>query len=98
MSYVANPFVGCIRNVTLATSPLLSNQLSPISPLISSRFRNVDEDCIDKCWDYRVPCARDSACINHYDHVECDCFSARFKGDSCKSTGNVLVIMILDLF
>jgi hypothetical protein len=86
ISYFANPLVGCMRNVVLETSPLKTAPLEPIRPLISTVNKNIDENCLNKCWEKTVKCSRDSKCINHYDHVECDCFNARFKGEKCKDT------------
>ncbi|CAL8122090.1 unnamed protein product [Orchesella dallaii] len=84
ISYLAKTFVGCVRNVRLETSPLKTTPLGGISPLVANQFKDVGEKCLSKCWEPTMKCSRDSKCINYYDHVECDCFTARFKGEKCK--------------
>ncbi|XP_021943509.1 contactin-associated protein-like 5 isoform X2 [Folsomia candida] len=93
ISYFANPLVGCLRNVILETSPLKTSTLEPLIPLVSGAYKNIDEHCYNKCWSRDSGCSRDSECINHYDHVECDCFDAKFKGDSCKDTSEIILTL-----
>jgi hypothetical protein len=73
-----------MKKVILETSPLKSGALEPITPLVSSTYQNVNEYCNNPCWARDLSCSRDSRCVNHYDHVECDCFDAKFKGKTCK--------------
>lgn len=84
ISYLAKTFIGCVRNVTLEASPFKTGPLQPLHPLQASLYQGVQAECISKCWEPSVKCSRDSKCINYYDHVECDCFRARFKGEKCK--------------
>jgi len=86
ISYLANTFIGCIRNASLETSPLTLAPLELLVSLVSKEYEHIRPGCVNKCWERTVKCSRDSLCINHYDHVVCDCFQARFKGDRCKDT------------
>lgn len=84
ISYLVKTFVGCVRNVTLETFPVNSGPLVALQNLTATNHSGVEEGCVSKCWEPTVKCSRDSKCINYYDHVECDCFTAKFKGEKCK--------------
>lgn len=86
-----------MTNVLLETSPLKTGALEPLAPLMSSTYENVDEYCNNLCWAPDLICSRDSKCINHYDHVECDCFEAKFKGSTCKDPSESCYLMNYEL-
>ncbi|XP_073968823.1 axotactin isoform X3 [Rhodnius prolixus] len=82
VKYIIESFVGCIRDVVLSAGRNVSD-LTPITPLIATKHDNVQEGCIDKCRTRENLCFVGSMCINHYNHLTCDCFGTHYEGEQC---------------
>ncbi|XP_014284802.1 axotactin isoform X2 [Halyomorpha halys] len=82
VKYIIESFVGCIKDVVLSAGKSVSD-LRPIKPLIATKHDNVQEGCIDKCRTRENLCFVGSKCINHYNHLSCDCFGTQYEGELC---------------
>ncbi|XP_014243197.1 contactin-associated protein like 5-1 isoform X3 [Cimex lectularius] len=82
VKYIIESFVGCIKDVRLSAGKNVSS-LTAIIPLIATKHDNVLEGCIDKCRTRENLCFVGSKCINHYNHLSCDCFGTYYEGEQC---------------
>ncbi|GAB1611095.1 hypothetical protein Ahia01_001396500 [Argonauta hians] len=74
-------FIGCLQDLKYENSDG-DYILVPVED-----YQNVTWGCLDLCAEVTDTCQHNSSCINHYDHVTCQCFHTDYEGVRCEKKG-----------
>ncbi|XP_036355728.1 contactin-associated protein-like 4 [Octopus sinensis] len=74
-------FIGCLKDL------MYENSDGDYIHVPIEASQNVTEGCHHQCDEEENPCQHNSTCINHYDHVTCECFGTDYEGELCEKEG-----------
>uniref|UniRef100_A0A0L8FVR8 EGF-like domain-containing protein n=2 Tax=Octopus bimaculoides TaxID=37653 RepID=A0A0L8FVR8_OCTBM len=74
-------FIGCLKDL------MYENSDGDYIHVPIETSQNVTEGCHHQCDEEENPCQHNSTCINHYDHVTCECFGTDYEGELCEKEG-----------